>query len=89
MEIRAVLRNDGTNKSILSEVWFQKPEKKRQDIQYVGDYLLIDDFYSELRRRNSYLRDSIVDEAKVIKLNKTCLEAAEKTLKDIDWNKYR
>ena len=68
---------------------FRSPKKKRQDIQYVGDYLLIDDFYSELRRRNSYLRDSIVDEAKVIKLNKTCLEAAEKTLKDIDWNKYR
>ena len=67
---------------------FRSP-KKAEDIQDVGDYLLIDDFYSELRRRNSYLRDSIVDEAKVIKLNKTCLEAAEKTLKDIDWNKYR
>jgi hypothetical protein len=89
MEIRKVLRSDSSNKSIFHEAWFQKSEKNRPDIQYIGDYLLIDDFYSELRRRNSYLRDSSIDETKVVELHWRCLEAAEKILKDVDWNKYR
>jgi hypothetical protein len=57
----------------------------------VGDYLLIDvgDFYSELARRNLYLKDHIFDKNKVIEFNTRCLDLAEKTLNDIDWNKFR
>jgi hypothetical protein len=57
----------------------------------MGDYMIINDFYSQLRNRNLYLlksKEKAVDQSKISKLNETCLEAAEKALKDIDWNKY-
>lgn len=88
MEVRRVLRNDLANKDIFSEVWFVMSDKQRNAINNINDYLLVDDFYSELRKRNSYIRDSAIDESKLSELNKTCLLAAEKALKDIGWNKY-
>lgn len=44
----------------------------------MGDYMIIDDFYSQLRNRNLYLlksKEKAVDQSKISKLNETCLEA--------------
>jgi hypothetical protein len=92
MEIRGALRNDRSNKTVFPEIWYNISEEKRQDNHNIGDYLLIDDFYSELSKRNLYLsleKESAIDEGKVLRHNETCLAAAEKVLKDIEWNKYR
>lgn len=96
VEIRGALRNDLTNKDIFSEVWFEMPEKKRQDNHNIGDYLIIDDFYSQLRKRNSYLssdnseKEGNLSNANTLSiLNEALLAAAENALNRVDWNKYR
>jgi hypothetical protein len=91
MEIRSEIRHNPSTKKLFPELWYDIPEKKRQDNHHIGDYLLIDDFYSELRKRNRYLieKGSAIEEDEISSLNGICLAAAEKVLKDIDWNKYR
>jgi hypothetical protein len=96
VKIRVTLRDDPKNKDIFSEVWFEMPEKMRQDNHHIGDYLLINDFYSILKRRNRQLSKGIdneeSDHERVItlsKLNEALLEAAENVLNKVDWNKYR
>ncbi len=96
VEIRGILRDDPSNKEIFSEVWFEMAEKKRQDNHHIGDYLLIDDFYSILKRRNQLLSKGKGKEESdheraitLAKLNEALLAAAENVLNKIDWNKYR
>jgi hypothetical protein len=96
VKIRVTLRDEPKNKDIFSEVWFEMPEKMRQDNHHIGDYLLINDFYSILKRRNRQLSKGIdneeSDHERVItlsKLNEALLEAAENVLNKVDWNKYR
>jgi len=89
MEIRGKLRSDMTNGEAFAERWFTMSENRRQDSHDIGDYLLIDDF-SVVRKRNAYLSTALsIDEKELSNINKTRLEAAEKILKDVDWNKYR
>lgn len=67
----------------LKRVQFIEP---RVDIR---DYILIEDFFSDLEKRDRYLSsDSAVEECKLLKLNEACLDAAENALKNIDWDKY-
>jgi hypothetical protein len=96
VKIRVTLRDDPNNKDIFSEVWFEMPEKMRQDYHHIGDYLLINDFYSILKRRNRQLSKGIDNEESdheraitLSKLNETLLAAAENVLSKVDWNKYR
>lgn len=96
LEIRGALNDDLTSKNIFSEVWSEMPEKKRQDHHDIGDYLIIDDFYSKLKKRNSYLSTDIDKEETNLsrantlsRLNEALLKAAEIALNKIDWNKYR
>lgn len=97
MEVRGVLRNNRTNMDILSEPWFKKPaDMKRRAIKKLTDYLIIDDFYSELRKRNLYLSKNKDNEESGIskrdtisKLNVALLTSAENTLNKVDWDKYR
>jgi hypothetical protein len=90
MEIRRLLQADPTNKDIFSEIWFEVTDRKRQIIKNMTDYILIDDFYSELRKRNLYLSSNpSVDESQLLRYNVSLLAAAENALNKIEWNKYR
>ena len=71
-------------------------EKKRQDNHHLGDYLLIDDFYSKLESRSGSLSEGIKKEKSDLsgtntlsKLNEAVLASAENVLNKVDWNKYR
>lgn len=97
MEVRGVLRNDLTNKDIIPETWFKKPnDMRRRAIKKLTDYLLIDDFYSELRKRNLYLSKNKDKEESglsrgyaISKLNEALLTSAENALNRVDWDNYR
>ena len=96
VEIRRALQEDPNNRNIFSEVWSEMPEKKRQDNHHLGDYLLIDDFYSKLKGRNLYLSKGIDKEESDLsktntlsRLNEALLASAENVLDKVDWNKYR
>jgi hypothetical protein len=91
--IRRELRNDHSSRYTYPEIWNQVPYKMRKSIDSVNDYLLLDDFNSELKKRNSYLRDinkgeTLPKDYTLLKLNETLLLAAENVLDKIDWNKY-
>ena len=96
MEIRRVLRSDHHSRTIFPEIWDRVSERKRRTIDSINDYLLIDDFNSELRKRNSYLssdtdrKESDLSRTNTLaKLNEAILAAAENVLNKVDWNKYR
>ena len=84
MVVRRVLRSNPSGKDTFSEIWFEIPDEKRRTIKNLNDYLLIDDLYTELRKRNQYLSDgepqSESDLSKsntFVKINETILSAAE------------
>ena len=96
METRKLLRSDVTSRSIFSEAWVNVSDKKRQTVKNIDDYLLIDDFYQDLKKRNEYLerssgnKESDLSRANALsKLNESLLAAAENVLNKVDWNKYR
>lgn len=96
MEMRRVLRNDHTSKDIFPENWDQYSDKMHKTIDSMSDYLLFDDFFSELKKRNLYLSNKIDTKQSnlsktntISKLNETLLAAAENVLNKVDWNKYR
>ena len=55
----------------------------------INDYLRVDDFYSKLAERNSYINKGVIDDIVLKKLNKECLDLAEAALEKIDWSKYK
>jgi hypothetical protein len=66
---------------------------KRRIISSINDYIRIDDFYSKLAERNSYIQNTmennhLIDNIALLKLNKKCLELAENVLEKIDWSVY-
>jgi hypothetical protein len=67
---------------------------KRRLINDIKDYIRVDDFYSKLIERDSYIRDKRnntqdIDDIVLMKLNKKCLDLAEDALEKIDWSKYK
>lgn len=62
---------------------------KTEIIYEINDYLRVDDFYSKLAERNSYIKSASIDDTALVKLNKECLDLAEYALKLIDWSKYK
>lgn len=60
-------------------------------IQNPADYLLLNDFYEELSRRNRNIENQGQGTADqdTLDSNKDCLALAEKILKEIDWSKYK
>lgn len=97
MVVRRVLYSDPLDRDSFSEKWFEvADEKRRRAIKNMTDYLLIDDFYSELKKRNLYLSKETSKEESdregentLTKLNEALLAAAENVLNKVDWNKYR
>jgi hypothetical protein len=56
----------------------------------INDYIRIDDFYTKLDERNSYIENNqTIDDIALLKLNKKCLELAEEALMKIDWSIYK
>jgi uncharacterized protein YdaT len=52
MQIRGALLDDHTDKNDFPDVWNETPaNKRRRAIKDITDYLLVDDFYSELKKR--------------------------------------
>jgi hypothetical protein len=78
---------------IIALWWWLKPlyKDKRRIINDIKDYICIDDFYSKLAERNSYINDNVgnIDDIVLLKLNKKCLGLAEDALEKIDWSKYK
>ena len=64
---------------------------RRKVFSDINDYRRVDDFYSKLHERNSYVEShtSAIDDIALRKLNKECLDLAEDALKNVDWSKYR
>jgi hypothetical protein len=102
--VRKELRESLSNSEIFSDEYWTTPaffgrarrrylpppsvEQKRRRISNINDYMRIDDFYSILAERNSYIQNQALDGAALVKLNKKCLELAENALEKIDWSKY-
>ena len=66
----------------------------RAIITSINDYMRIDDFYSKLAERNSYIENTtrnnrLIDNIILFKLNKKCLDLAEEALTKIDWSTYK
>ena len=59
-------------------------------IREPDDYIRIDDFYSKLVERDSYIKNNqVIDDFTLAELNRQCLELADNALEKVDWNKYR
>jgi hypothetical protein len=68
---------------------WQMINRKSEVINEMNDYVRIDDFYSNLAERSSYIIKGKIDNTKLMKLNEKCLELAEDALEIIDWSKYK
>ena len=64
-------------------------KRKSKIISEMNDYLRIDDFYSKLAERNSYINSGSIDDSALKELNKQCLDTVEDALEKIDWHKYK
>jgi hypothetical protein len=97
MEVRRTLLKDHTYKDKLSDAWSNVPvSARRRIIKDMANYLLIDDFYSQLEGRNQYLEKNMDKEKSDLsranalsKHNEAVLAAAENALNKVNWNKYR
>ncbi len=100
MDVRKVLRERLSNRMIFSDEYWTRPRykhrkhlsirEKRGMINNINDYIRMDDFYSKLAERNSYIRNNqAINDIEVVKLNKKCLELVEDALEKVDWSRYR
>jgi hypothetical protein len=100
IEVRRALQVSHTSKENFAEAWEtwnQVPiNKRRKAIRDISDYLVVDDFYSELKewiKFTSHSKDEKVSELSksnaLAKHNEAVLTAAENVLNKVDWNKYR
>jgi hypothetical protein len=61
----------------------------RKIIRDINDYIHVDDFYSKLVERNSYIKNNqVIDDSELVELNRQCLELAENALEKVDWSRY-
>jgi hypothetical protein len=85
MGIRRLIKNDP-----LSRKPFHDTRTDNSHTAFdIDDYLRVDDFYSKLAERNSYINSGNTDDIALKKLNNECLDLAEVGLKIIDWGKYK
>jgi len=63
---------------------------KHKIFRETNGYIRIDDFYSKLVERDSYIKNSqVINDFTLAELNRQCLELAEDALLKIDCSKYR
>lgn len=88
--VRSILYKDPMYQNVLSESWTSMLESmKLQFIDKINSYLLLDDFYSKLAKRNSFLTtNKSVEKDILMKYNKDCIGLADKALIRVDWPKY-
>jgi hypothetical protein len=99
--VRTALKNDIRSRDIFSESWGAEEfgnnsrwrkkayDERRSLIQNPRDYVVIDDFYARLNKRNDYIKKSQINGVELINHNQECLVLAETALSEIDWTKYR
>ena len=94
--IRRLLIADWNNRNVLNRIvlkdeWKNKSDDKRKTISNIADYIIIEDFYLELAKRNSYILNdsSKLDDIILKKFNQSCLTLANTALKVINWQKYK
>jgi hypothetical protein len=68
--------------------------RDRDIITSINDYIVVDDFYSQVIERDSYIdskfgNNQAIDDIALVTQNKTCLDLAEAALEKIDWSKYK
>ena len=67
----------------------RRREDKRKKFISENDYTRIDDSYSKLTERNSYIQNNqVIEDFTLAELNRQCLELAEDALTKTDWSKY-
>ena len=61
---------------------------KRQVTQNISNYIVVDDFYIQLIKRNLYIlnNNKKIDNDKLVEYNEECTRLAEKALKDARGN---
>ena len=90
MMIRNTMKKNPLTTSNFPEKWTSiSYETKRQIVRDISDYLLVDDFYALLTKRNAYVVDNKIENDKLYQYNEECIKLAEKVLSDVDWKKYR
>jgi hypothetical protein len=69
---------------------FRYIKDKHKIFRETNGYIRIDDFYSKLVERDSYIKNSqVINDFTLAELNRQCLELAEDALLKIDCSKYR
>jgi hypothetical protein len=69
---------------------FKRHLSNDEIINEIRDFVRIDDFYSKLVERNSYIRNNqVINDFELAELNRQCLELAEDALTKVNWSKYR
>jgi Short C-terminal domain len=88
--IQNELKNDIISKRIFtSEIWESKDDQiRRQIFSNYEDYNKVDEFYVELKKRDSILSQKNISNDLVKKYNRSCLWLAIYVLRNIDWTRY-
>jgi hypothetical protein len=73
------------------KVRYSRTGDSHKIIKETNDYIRVDDFYSKLVERDSYIKNNnqVIDDFTLAELNMQCLQLAEDALTKIDWSKYR
>jgi hypothetical protein len=88
--IRNILKKNLLTTSHFTEKWTSiSCETKRQIIGDISDYLLVDDFYTLLTKRNTYVINNKIENYYLNQYNEECIQFSEKALSGVDWKKYR
>jgi hypothetical protein len=88
--IQNELKNDIISKRIFtSETWESKDDQiRRQIFSNYEDYNKVDEFYIELKKRDSVLSQKNISHNLIKKYNRSCLWLATYVLGNIDWTRY-
>ena len=88
--IQNELKNDIISKRIFtSETWESKDDRTRRQIfSNYEDYNKVDEFYIELKKRDSVLSQKNISHNLIKKYNRSCLWLATYVLGNIDWTRY-
>jgi len=90
MMIRNIMKKNPLTTSNFPEKWTSiSYETKRQIVGNISDYLLIDDFYTLLTKRNTYVINNKIENNKLNQYIEKCIQFSEKALSGVDWKKYR